>query len=204
MLVFDHVAISALSLAEGVSSVEAALGLPLQPGGQHPHMATRNRLIGMGDLYLEVIAPDPSQPAPAWPRWFDLDHFGGSPRLTNWVARCADIGAALAECPPGTGTAIALQRSDYRWIMAVPGDGRLPYDGAFPALIQWQGNPHPAKSLPDQGLRLLRLEIAHPEAASLAPLLFRLCPDPRLSVVPGPQKALRAEVMTPHGPRALH
>jgi hypothetical protein len=199
MLVFDHLAVSASTLAEGVAAVEDLLGLPLQPGGQHPHMATHNRLIGMGDLYLEVIAADPSQPAPAWPRWFDLDHFSGRPRLTNWITRTDDLAAALAECPPGTGTPLALHRGAYRWIMAVPPDGRLPYDGAFPALTQWQGAAHPRQSLPDQGLRLSRLEIAHPDAASLAPLIARLCPDPRIAVVNGPHKALRAELVTPRG-----
>ena len=203
MLVFDHMAVSALTLAEGVAAVEDALGLPLQGGGQHPHMATHNRLIGMGDLYLEVIAPDPAQPAPTWPRWFDLDHFTGPPRLTNWVTRTDDLTAALDACPPGTGTPLTLQRGDYRWILAVPADGRLPYDGAFPAVTQWLGTLHPAKTLPDQGLRLTRLEIAHPDAASLAPLLSRLCPDPRLHITPGPQITLRATLATPHGPRVL-
>ncbi|MGB4827632.1 MAG: VOC family protein, partial [Paracoccaceae bacterium] len=53
-LVFDHLAVSALALDEGVAAVEAALAVRLQGGGQHPHMATRNRLLGLGDLYLEV------------------------------------------------------------------------------------------------------------------------------------------------------
>ena len=203
MFLFDHMAVSAATLAEGVAAVESLLGLPLQGGGQHPHMATHNRLIGIGDLYLEVIAADPSLPAPDWPRWFDLDQFQGPPRLTNWVARVDDLDAALAASPPGTGTPLALQRGDYRWIMAVPGDGSLPFDGGFPALIQWQGSLHPAKTLPDQGLRLTRLEIAHPEAASLRPLLARLCPDPRIVVVAGAAKALRAELVTPHGARVL-
>lgn len=203
MLVFDHLAVSALTLAEGVAAVEDLLGLNLQGGGRHPHMATHNCLIGMGDLYLEVIAPDPSQPAPDWPRWFDLDHFSGPPHLTNWVARCENLDAALAASPPGTGIPLALQRGDYRWSMAVPEDGRLPFDGAFPALIRWQGSLHPAKTLPDQRLRLTRLDIAHPQASGLKPLLARLCPDPRIHVVPGPEKALRAELTTPHGTRVL-
>lgn len=203
MLIFDHMAVSALTLDEGVAAVEAALGLPLQGGGQHPHMATHNRLIGMGDLYLEVIAADPSLPAPAWPRWFDLDNFSGPPRLTNWITRTADLDAALLECPPGTGTPITLQRGDYRWIMAVPPDGRLPHDGAFPALTQWLGTLHPRHRLPDQGLRLTRLEIAHPDAISLRQLIAGLCPDPRVVVVTGAAKALRAELTTPHGPRVL-
>ena len=68
MLRFDHIAISAQTLEDGVAAVEAALGVKMAGGGQHPHMATHNRLLGLGDLYLEVIAIDPAAPAPAWPR----------------------------------------------------------------------------------------------------------------------------------------
>ena len=125
MLTFDHIAISAATLDQGVAAVESALGVSLAGGGQHPHMATHNRLLGLGDLYLEVIAIDPSLPAPAWPRWFDLDNFRGTPRLTNWVARCENLTGALARSPAGTGVPVALQRNAYRWQMAVPADGKL-------------------------------------------------------------------------------
>lgn len=104
MLLFDHLAVSAETLEEGVAAIEAALGVALAGGGQHPHMATHNRLLGLGDLYLEVIAADPAQVAPDWPRWFDLDNFQGRPRLTNWVARSENLSAALAASPAGTGT----------------------------------------------------------------------------------------------------
>ena len=152
-LILDHLAVSALTLDEGVAVVEAALGVALAGGGQNPHMATHNRLLGLGDAYLEVIAADPAAPAPVWPRWFDLDRFTGPPRLTNWIAACDDLEAALAASPDGTGTPVDLARGDYRWRMAVPADGQLPFDGCFPALIQWQGALHPARALPDAGLR---------------------------------------------------
>jgi hypothetical protein len=199
-LTIDHLAVSALTLDEGVAVVEAALGLPLSAGGLHPHMSTHNRLLGLGEVYLEVIAADPSAPAPAWPRWFDLDNFTGAPRLTNWICACDDLEAALAVAPEGVGAAVDLQRGDLRWRMAVPGDGKLPFDGCFPALIQWQG-PHPAARLPDHGARLLRLEVAHPEAVVLRSVLALA--DPRVVIVPGAQKALRAEIDTPHGLRVL-
>jgi len=198
---FDHIAISAETLEEGVAAVQEALGVALAGGGQHPHMATHNRLMGLGDLYLEVIAADPSAPKPAWPRWFDLDSFSGPPRLTNWVAGCDDLEAAVAAAPPGIGVPVDLQRGDYRWRMAVPADGRLPFGGAFPALIQWQGALHPARSLPEAGVRLTRLEIAHPEAEALRAALPLA--DPRVVIVPGAEKALAASFTTPHGVRQI-
>ena len=202
MLRLDHLAISAGRLEDGVAAVEAALGVSLAGGGKHPLMGTHNRLLGLGDLYLEVIAIDPDAPPPARPRWFDLDHFAGPPRLTNWVVGCDDIGAALAAGPAGWGTPLALARGDYRWQMAVPEDGRLPFDGTFPALIQWQGTLRPANALPDTGLRLQRLEIRHPRAAEVRHTLEGLN-DPRVVLLEGPVPTLRAEIATPRGIRVL-
>ena len=202
-LTFDHLAVSALSLAEGVAMVEDALGVAMAGGGTHPHMATHNRLLGLGDLYLEVIAADPAAPRPRWPRWFDLDNIAGPARLTNWVARCDDIRAAVAASPQGVGVPVALQRGDYIWEMAVPGDGKLPFDGGFPALIQWHGALHPVQALPDMGVRLTRLEIAHPQADDLRAAIGALMNDARVQVVQGAEVAMQARFDTPHGPRVL-
>ena len=199
----DHLAVSALTLEDGVAHVGAALGVRLAPGGQHPHMATHNRLLGLGDVYLEVIAADPSAQRPASPRWFDLDRFSGAPRLTNWVAACDDLAAELAAGPDGLGLPVALSRGDLRWIMAVPPTGRLPFDGAFPALIQWEGDVHPVQRLPDSGLRLLGLDIVHPQATALRKALSGRLEDARVRIVQGPEKALRASFSTPAGTRRL-
>lgn len=201
-LLLDHIAISAETLDAGADWVEMALGVPLAGGGQHPHMGTHNRLLSLGDLYLEVIATDPDAPKPGHLRWFDLDHFRGPPRLTNWICRTDDLDAALAAAPKGTGTATDLARGDYRWRFAVPASGKLPFDDRFPALIQWQGDLHPARALRDHGIRLTRLEITHPEAPALKAALQGLS-DPRVVIGLGPYHALRATFDTPQGPRVL-
>jgi hypothetical protein len=203
MLWLDHLAVSATNLAEGVDLVEQALGVALAPGGVHPLMSTHNRLLGLGDIYLEVIAIDPSAPKPPHPRWFDLDNFTGAPRLTNWIAACDDLDDALTQLPQGTGTPLDLARGDLRWRMAVPADGRLPFGNAHPALIQWQGSAHPAQRLPDCGVRLELLEIATPDAAPLSAALSGLFADPRVKIIPGPHKAMQARFATPHGHRVL-
>ncbi len=198
MLTFDHLAISAETLGAGVEWVENALGVTMAGGGKHPVMATHNRLLGMGDLYLEVIAIDPEDTAQQ-PRWFDLDRFTGPPRLTNWVARTDDMDAEITRSPAGIGTPLSLARGDYRWKMAVPADGILPYDGAFPALIQWLTPLHPTQALPDSGVRLKTLTIVHPQAEALRAYLP---PDPRLRLSQGPVKLL-ALFHTPQGDRSL-
>jgi hypothetical protein len=199
----DHLAVSAALLDEGTAAVEAALGVRLSPGGQHALMSTHNRLLGGGDLYLEVIAIDPGAPAPPHPRWFRLDRFAGPPRLTNWIAAVDDLDAALAGAPPGAGRATDLARGDLRWRMGVPGDGCLPFDDAHPALIQWLGGMHPAARLPDVGVRLRRLVVAHPQAARLQEALAGRLEDARLVIEAGAVKAMRAEFDTPGGARVL-
>lgn len=200
MLRLDHLAVSARPLDEGVARIEAALGVSMAGGGQHRAMGTHNRLLSLGDLYLEVIAVNPAAPAPDRPRWFDLDRFTGPPRLTTWIIATDDMDSALAAGPAGWGTPLALARGDFRWQMAVPDDGRLPFDGTCPALIQWHGTLHPAAALPDRGLRLNRLTVSHPEAPALRAAL-RL-DDPRLHFVAGPP-GLAAVIDTPRGPVIL-
>jgi hypothetical protein len=193
--------VSAASLDEGAAAVEAALGVTLSAIGHHAHMATHNRLLGLGPgLYLEVIAIDPDAPKPAWPRWFDLDRFTGPPRVTNWVCRTDDLAAALAAAPTGTGVATALSRGDFRWRFGIPTSGVLPFADAYPALIEWQGDLHPADRLPDQGIRLTRFGVTCPDADALRAALPLA--DPRVTIATGP-KGFRATFDTPHGVRVL-
>jgi hypothetical protein len=201
MLELDHIAVAGATLEEAVRHVEEALGCTLGPGGRHDHMGTHNRLLGLGpDVYLEAIAVDPAAAAPAWPRWFRLDAFAGKPRLANWILRTDDLDAALARAPKGAGVATALARGDFRWRMGIPADGCLPFDDAYPALIEWQGGLKPQDRLADAGIRLIRLEVAHPEADALRSALPLA--DPRIVIVVG-ARALRATFSTPHGQRHL-
>ncbi len=202
MLRLDHLAVVATRLEDGVAMIERLFGVPMAGGGKHPLMGTHNRLLGLGDLYLEVIAIDPDAPSPNRPRWFAMDRFTGPPRLANWVARTDDLAAELALGPAGIGTPLALHRGDYRWKMAVPDDGQLPFDGTFPALIEWQGTAHPARVLPDAGLRLTALSITHPQATALRAALAHRLPDIRVTVAEGPV-AITATIDTPTGPRLL-
>ncbi|MCF6317150.1 MAG: VOC family protein [Marinosulfonomonas sp.] len=203
MLELDHLALTASTLADGVAAVEEALGVDLAGGGEHPKMGTHNRLLGLGDVYLEVIAINPDAAGPDHPRWFDLDNFTGAPRLTNWICRTDNLEAAIEASPDGMGVPVALSRADFSWRMVVPADGKLPFDNAYPALIQWEGLAHPAARLPDVGCRLLRLEITHPEALALKAAMAGNLNDARVVISQGDALAYRAEIETPHGVRVL-
>ncbi|MFT7594401.1 MAG: hypothetical protein ACI8R4_001722 [Paracoccaceae bacterium] len=199
----DHIAVAGATLEDAAEAVESALGVSLQPGGQHDLFATRNRLLGLADgFYIEAIAIDPSAPPPARPRWFDLDHFTGPARLTNWICRTDNMATTLPDLPAGVGTPVALRRGDLCWQMAVPADGKLPYDNLFPALIEWQGNLHPGAMLAPSGCALRRMVVAHPQADALARVLAPFLDDARVvfeSGLPG----LMAEIDTPNGMRVL-
>ena len=194
----DHLAVAAVTLDEGVEWVADWLGVRPGAGGQHPLMGTHNRLLSIGPgIYLEVIAIDPQAPPPGRSRWFGLDRFSGPPRLAAWVVRTDDLDAALMVAPEGSGTPLALSRAPYRWRMAVPDDGVLPFDGMAPALIEWAGETHPCDALPASPVRFRGLDVSHP-----APLTDHLPPVGGVRYLAG-TPALRAVFDTPQGERAL-
>ena len=202
MFELDHLAIAAETLEEGRVMAERVLGVPLQPGGQHAHFGTHNMLLGLEDgLYLEVITIDPEAPKPGHARWFDLDRFQGAPRLSNWICRTGDMAGALDKLPQA-GQPVALSRGDLRWQMAVPGDGILPFDNMFPALIEWQCEAHPATLLPASGCRLERMIVRHPEVGKLKAQIGTLLQDSRVTFEEGPA-ALIADIKTPGGVRRV-
>ena len=101
----DHLVIRARDLESGSAYVADALGIDLVDGGAHPAMGTHNRVTGIGDAYLEVIAVDPDASAPDRARWFGLDELADDapPRLHAWIARVDEPVET-----PETGPALAL------------------------------------------------------------------------------------------------
>lgn len=198
----DHLVVTGASLEAATAHVETVLGLETAPGGTHAVMGTHNRLLSLGQQdYLEALAIDPDGPAPVHARWFGLDKRSGPPRLAAWALRVPDLDAALAEAPDGIGKALAVSRGDYRWRLTVPDTGVQPFDGLFPALIEWQGET-PAPALPDVGARLVSLTLSHPQAGALGWALSMLSSDDRLIVREGPP-GLSALIHTPEGEKVL-
>lgn len=203
MITLDHLAVLGETREAAAAHVESALSVEMQPGGAHDVFHTHNRLLGLAEgLYLEAIAVDPEAPAPARPRWFDLDRFSSAPRLGNWICRCDDLDAALAALPEGYGAPVALQRGDLRWRMAVPRDGVLPFDNCAPALMEWQGEAHPSARLAASGCRLERLWVSHPRAEELEAVLAPVLRDGRVSFRIG-EAGLSASFDTAQGAKVL-
>jgi len=163
-ILLDHLVIAAASLAEGRDWAEARLGVKAAGGGRHASMGTHNALWGLGECYLEVIAVDPEGARPARPRWFGFDdpavaaRLREGPCLVTWAVSVDDLGAVRPPVPCHPPENFA--RDDLRWQVVLPEGAALPLGGAWPLTIQWTEGLHPAKRLPDQGLRLERLEVS--------------------------------------------
>lgn len=196
-LVFDHIAVGCVDLAQGVAWVEDRLGVTLQKGGEHDHFGTHNYLLGLGDIYLEVIAKNPDAHPTGRPTWFDLDNFDGPPRLTNWICQTDNIAKDQAI----TGPAVGLTRGDLHWDLTVPPDGSRPMQGGFPTLLTWgAGITPPAQSLVDSGIRLTQWQVWHPQADWLIQHVD--ITDPLVTFHHGPA-GFKATFQTPRGSVSL-
>lgn len=201
----DHLVVVAPTLAAGAQYVEERLGVAMQPGGKHPRMGTHNLLLRLGDCYLEVIAPDPDAPPPTRPRWFGLDELGSDaePRLTHWVARTRGLAEADARLMQTFGRIESMSRGTLAWQISIHADGQLPLSGVLPSLIDWGDARHPAAALIDQGCRLQRLELRHPDAAVLGQQLEAIGFSGPVAVMPGERPGLLAYLETSTGLKTL-
>lgn len=200
----DHIVVTAPTLESGVEYVQGILGVTPAGGGEHASMGTHNRVLKLGaGTYLEVIAVNPSAPAPNRPRWFELDEeeTNVAPRLATWVVRTSDIQAALAASPVVSGYATPMSRGEYNWTITIPRNGSLPLQGVAPTMIQWK-DAHPAAAMPETGCSLVRLEGFHPRASKVRALLAAIGFEGEFSATelpPDHAPYLVAHIRTPQG-----
>jgi len=165
-------------------------------------MGTHNALWGLGECYLEVIAVDPAGVRPERARWFGFDdgavqaRLGQGPCLLTWAVSTDDIDAISPPVPCHPPENFA--RDDLRWQVVLPDGAALPLGGAWPLTIRWTHGLHPAKRLPNQGLRLERFEIAGAGAAEVQAALGRVAGPVVFALGSGPLR-LSAEILTPGG-----
>lgn len=213
MTELDHITVAAHTLEQGLAHVQALLGIEIPHGGAHPRMGTHNHLLRLGDtLFLEVIAIDPSVPAPPRPRWFQLDdpalqaELRIAPRLLTWVVRTTRIAETFLACRRPLGAIEPMERGALRWLITFPNDGMLVDGGMMPSVIQWPEGAHPASRMRDLGYTLERLEAAHPDPASYRRDLASIGADRYLEIrglAPESRPHLIAHIRTPGGVRTI-
>ncbi|MFK7965589.1 MAG: VOC family protein [Burkholderiaceae bacterium] len=200
----DHLVLAADSLASGNEYLLQRFGVETQPGGQHLGYGTHNSLLQVGGgTYLEVIAPDPSQPAPDQPRPFGLDSPGlreriaVRPRLIHYVMRTAQIEALAALIGYDPGPIKEMTRGDLTWQLALRPMAGRPTDMLFPSLINWGNHPSPGRTLPSRGavMTSLHLRGPHDDCARLGVLTK----DRRIQVSEHASAMIAAEFQTPKG-----
>jgi hypothetical protein len=198
--VLDHLVYAGPDLAEAVARVTELTGVTPAPGGSHPGLGTANHLADLGaGAYLEVIGPDPAQPAPGNPRPFGIDELTG-PALVAWAVRTTDLDATIAQArahgfDPGDALEMSRETRDgelLRWRLtptSVPGS-------LHPFLIDWGATPHPTtRDLPS--LPLLMVTGTHPDPDSVLAVTDALGLE--LLVRRAAKAGLVAAVRTPEG-----
>jgi glyoxalase-like protein len=200
-MLIDHLIYAAPDLDAAVADLEDRFGVRAQAGGRHTGLGTHNALLALGPrTYLEIIAPDPGQPAPPVPRPFGIDDLDRA-ALVSWALTCDDIDQAVTEAqrqgydpgPVTVGQRVAPAGTTLRWRATASAVA----EDLIPFLICWGDTEHPARSAP-RGLSLQSLQIEHPDPLSLTPALMAL--GAGIDVIPVAPAAAPALVATLSGP----
>src|SRR5690242_16739043 len=104
LLGIDHVALATADPDATAAELETRLGLAAAGGGRHDALGTFNRLVWLGDSYLELIGVfDEPLARESWlgvPVLAALERGGG---LATWVVAVDDLDVALRWGPPDGG-----------------------------------------------------------------------------------------------------
>ena len=199
----DHIVYAVHDLDAAIAWFGEHTGVIPVPGGPHPGRGTRMALVALGErTYLELIGPDPKQPAPLRPRSFGIDGLR-DPKLATWAVDSGDLegraaAARTAGYDPGDIASWRRDRPDgvhLEWRMTVLRDP-LPAAGLVPFLIDWGKTPHPAAIAP-KGCRLVDFRGEHPQPGPVQETLRAIGVE--LPVIVGPAPALIAQLHTPNG-----
>jgi hypothetical protein len=199
--VLDHLVYGVPDLQRGMEDLARRTGVRAVAGGRHQGQGTHNALLGLGPgSYLELIAPDPSQPAPPRPRRFGLDNLE-RPRLVTWAIRVHDIEREVERArqrgyDPGSVERMSRDRPDgirLEWRLS---SGLRELPSLVPFLIDWGSSPHPSQDA-SSDLHVRELRGWHPDPDSVRRLLHALEVDLPIDYAPTP--ALTATLETPRG-----
>jgi hypothetical protein len=130
LLGIDHVVLACVDPDATATEVEARLGLQANGGGRHESLGTWNRLIWLGDAYLELVGVfDPALALRSWlgrPVLAALERGGG---VVTWAVAVDDLDETLRWAPPDGGLVGPLdgerRRPDervVRWRLAHPAE----------------------------------------------------------------------------------
>jgi hypothetical protein len=161
----DHVLIGVANLAAAARELEARHGLTSFEGGRHPGYGTANRIVPLGDSYLELVtvadeAEAARSPFGSWVARAQSE--GGGP--LGWAVRthALDDVAHRLGLTIRAGSRANRSGETLRWRLA--GLERAAEEPALPFFIEWaQGAPFPGRipvHHPAGAVRIAELRLA--------------------------------------------
>jgi len=188
----DHIIVGYPNLEDGMARLFHLSGYHAVGGGSHPGRGTRNALLNLGNTsYLEILSPDPAQPALVWHK--EIASLT-EPTIVGWAIRTKeldDVASLLKErgvpcTDPLASSRIRPDGQRLRWRMLMLADDRK---GNLPFFIEWDtASPHPSADAPG-GCLLEQFRPTGPLPEIPPPQA-----DMRLHLVAGKQSQLRAKI----------
>ncbi|MCP3936488.1 MAG: VOC family protein [Actinomycetia bacterium] len=201
MAVVDHLVYRAEDLGRGGAFLSTLTGVSPAKGGPHPGVGTHNSLLSLGEeTYLEIIAPDPNQPEPLYPRPFGVAP-GTPPLLVTFAVHPGPNETLESLCQsmidsgfdPGPNLAMSRvtpQGETLNWRLTVAPDGPVPF------VIDWGDTMNPGAITP-KGCSLAELHCSWPDPEQLRAL--HDCLGINSLILKG-EPSIIAVLDTPHGP----
>jgi hypothetical protein len=193
----DHIIIGYPNLEDGMARLFQLCGYHAAVGGSHPGRGTRNAILNLGNnSYLELLSPDPAQPALLWHQ-----EIATLTELTivGWAIRQRDLdqlASLLKErgvpcSDPIAGSRVRPDGQTLRWRMLLLADDRK---GNLPFFIEWDSaSPHPSADAPG-GCLLQQFRPTGPLPEIPPPQA-----NMRLHLVPGKQSQWEAKIAALNG-----
>lgn len=136
-LAVDHVVIGVDDLDVAASALMSRLGLTAAGGGRHPGWGTANRVVPLGDTYVELVTVVDQAEADGSPfgRWVTA-MLDGAPGV-GWAVRTMDLDAVAARLglEIGAGSRTTGSGALLRWRIAGVTESRA--EPALPFFIEW-------------------------------------------------------------------
>jgi hypothetical protein len=159
LIELDHVLIAVSDLEAAAREVERRHGLASVEGGRHQGLGTANRIVPLGDTYLELVAVvDEAEAAQSgFGSWVAS---GDLPGLLGWCVRTDDLDSVAGRLglPIADGERARPDGTVLRWRMA--GLERSAEEASLPFFIEWGAEtPYPGEALPQSAtIREVRLQ----------------------------------------------
>ena len=135
-------------LASAARAIEERHGLASVEGGRHPGWGTANRIVPLGETYIELIAvADPAEAAGStFGSWVAA---GATPegRPLGWVVRTDDIDGVAKRLGLEVEAKSRKDGSGRTLSWRVAGIGEAAAEPSLPFFVEWgDGTPHPGRA----------------------------------------------------------